>query len=228
MKKITLGLIFLLVLAFVSCTNQEKSITPISTSLPFPSTTDTPPTPVIFPPDGTSVNISTAIAFNDKKESLSQVIEAAYNVPIACKLDWLDPSHNPPPYDATPDPQGLPRKLDFVDITKQVDLKKVWINEVVESADKVYRAYKVEESLPEKCSSCIRSAVYVENLRNKHIYRIDFEGYQPNRVLYGLNWVGDKVVTFAQNDSPYYDDLFGINVETKNYVYLASFPRCSN
>ena len=247
MKKIALGLILPLVLTLASCAGQKKPNTPAPTFSPSPNPTctplwsgrfipftpkstrtNTPPTSVIFPPEGTPVSISTAIAFNDKKQSLSQVVEAAYNAPVACKLDWLDPSHNPSPYDATPDPKDLPRKLDFVDITKQVDLKKVWIREVVESTDKVYRAYLVEEGLPEKCSACIRSAIYVENLLNKTMYRIDFEGYQPNRVLYGLFWIGDKVVTFAQNDSPYYDDIFSINVESKKFVYLASFPRCSN
>jgi hypothetical protein len=134
-------------------------------------------------------------------------------------LDWLDTSHNPSPYNATPDP-NIQRKLDFVDITEQVDLNKVWIREIVNSTDGKYRAYLVEEPISEDCQNCIRSAIYIENILNNRIYRINFQGYQPNRVLYGLSWIGEQVVAFAQNDSPYYDDLFGINAEMSSTQYI--------
>jgi len=213
----------------ISCTNQQMRLTSTPTNAPSSSATiaiSPTSTKDSFPPKETPQSI-TPVAFDANTQNLNQIIDSTYHVPLACKLDWLDSSRNPSPYNSTPDPKAPPTKLDFVDITKQVDLNKVWIHSIADSTNKKYRAYLVDEPIPDKCDTCIRSAIYIESQENKLIYRIDFQGYQPNRVLYGLSWIGEQVITFAQNDSPYYDDLFGINVESKNYVYLASFPRCT-
>lgn len=219
--------VVLLCWIIASCTSRQ--VTPTSAPLNIHPDVTFTVSPVstedTFPPKSTPESV-TPIAFDPNTQDIIQVIDSTYQVPLACKLDWLDPSNNEPPYNATPDPLR-PRKLDFVDITEQVNLEKVWIRQITDNTNKKYRAYLVEEPLPDKCDVCIRSAVYVKNFQNDHIYRIDFGGYLPNRVLYGLKWIGNQVVTFAQNDSPTYNDLVGINIETKSYVYLASYTRCS-
>ncbi len=224
MKRILIASLWCLMIA--ACASQQVAFTTISTNVPLPSATFTMlPISTDTPYPTSTPRSITPVAFNADIQDINQIIDNTYYVPSSCKLNWIDRTNNQPPYNATVPPDEPPTTLDFVDITEQVNWDNIWIREIADSTKKSYRAYLVEESIPEACDACVLSRIYVENRINGYIYRIDFQAYKPWRILYNLNWVGDSVVVFAQSASPSYSDIIGVNVEKKEYVYVASFSK---
>ena len=109
-----------------------------------------------------------------------------------------------------------------MNLQNRFDLQKVVIEEIADNINKNYRAYLVDEPAPTAtCTDCIRSRVYIQNQLNRRIYKLDWNGYLPSRILFNLLWVDDTVLTFYQSIGPHSDELIGVDVEKREFVYYA-------
>jgi len=230
MKLIVASLIVLS--AVVSCTNAKQTTfayTPLTISAVQPISTNTSiasisPAPVTQTPQyfGSLVPLVTAspIPFDASSEDMTKTIDTLFNKQTCTKEDYLKPIA---PYIS----QGFlgyqVGKPEFIEVTNQVDFSKVFLEEIADNTRKNYRAYLVVEPQPtNSCPACIQLRVYVEDQETKQVYKINWKGYQPSRVISRLMWIGDKILTFFQSVGPHGDELIGIDVEKQAFIYYSS------
>ena len=147
----------------------------------------------------------TPIAFDSEVQNINNVIGDIYNIPPSCNNPGTDNQTKP----------------EFVDITEQVDVNKLFISEIADSENNTYRAYLVEEPALESCNACFRTRVYSMNIATGQIYRVSWSGYQGGRTMFRVVWIGDKILAFEQSLNPHSGEIVAFDVEKQNFVYHA-------
>ncbi len=204
MKKVAPALFVLLILA--SCVSQQAIIASTPTNEPRPSATFTvQPTLTVTPYilNLTPEITATPVFYKSDAQDIDQIIGDIYGIPPAC---------NHPDTEM----QGKP---EFTDITKKVRLDQLFIDEIAESEHKTYRAYLVEESVPEVCNACFRTRVYSMKIATGQIYMVSWSGYQGARILFRMIWIGDKILAFEQSLNPHVGEIIAVDVEKQSFVY---------
>ena len=154
---------------------------------------------------------ATAIAFDQSTQNIAKVIEQTFAIETCSKQDLLN---NEDTYHYSVDHPVLIE-------ASQNDLEKVKVEEISDNKSGDFRAYLVDEPSPQVCDSCVLSRVFLENRVSKQVYKIDWKDYVFTRYLSNLVWIGDSVLAMRQaNDLNTYE-LYGINVESKDFVYLS-------
>src|SRR5258706_15561115 len=223
MKQVLLSTVTLVIVA--ACASQQTTTELFDfTSSPSASSI----TPTSISPQATQLTsllkpyiTATPIAFDISSGDIVKTVDMLFDEEKCAKSDYLIPT---PPADASPKsflgyPIGKPK---FIEITDHIDFSKVDIEEIADNVQKTFRAYLVKEAAPTvSCSACIRSAVYIEDQVTNQVYKIDWRGYQPSRVLGRLTWIGNNNLTFFQSIGPHNDELIGIDIDKKEFIYYA-------
>jgi hypothetical protein len=206
-KKIMLAL-FMLNLVLASCVCRQSSIpfSPTSTDRPRPSSTFAVrpvPTETPYIPNLTPEITATPFVFKSHSQDITQIIGEIYGIPTACNHSDFSNQEKP----------------EFTDITRQVRIDQLYIDEIADSEHKTYRAYLVEEPVREVCNACFRTRVYSMKLSTGEMYMISWSRYLPARILLRLIWIGDRVLAFEQSLSPHEGEIVAVDVEEQSFVY---------
>ena len=112
---------------------------------------------------------------------------------------------------------------EFINIANWESLQILDLDEIADSLSQSYRAFLVEVlGGSAECTGCVlQTKVLVQDRKNGNLYRIDWRGYEPRRVIFAIAWVGDNVLVFFQSLSPHAGDLVAIDVEKQRYVYYS-------
>ena len=209
MKRISI--VSLWCLMIIACASRQVTDTTILTNTPFPLATRTPMLIMTANPlwTITPIVVGTPMLFNSPQQNIDAVI-SKFVSPCACRIT------------TNVDLETYKDKayLAFIDVTGQVDLKSMTIEEIAESINRKYRSYVVREYVFENCSTCYRGRIYIDDIENGKIFRIDWES-EDIPLEADLIWVGEDNILVNRYAGQFGYEWTGIDVTKQEYIYYA-------
>jgi hypothetical protein len=118
------------------------------------------------------------------------------------------------------------RPIVFHDLTNQIDISSLEIQELADNVDGNYRAYVSSLYFCElKNPDCRKNVIYWQDKPNNQFYQIEW--IQKDLYLYrSVLWLGKNILVVREAAFPGMYSVVGIDVESKEFVYYGVVKNC--